>query len=766
MTDILRQVEELSRQLDSLHSRHMQMTNEMIALEKQLAKLKSSVALSNTNEIISEDIATSIQQEEPAKYVHQVQRDAQENKRRSISSSFHVTQDLEDFIGTNLISKIGILITIIGVFIGAKYAIDKELVSPLIRITSSYAFAASLFFIALRLKPKYENFSSILMGGGLAVTYFITYIAFSFYEMFPQAIAFALMVITTVAAVVIALWYQQKVIALIGQVAAYAIPFLLSDGSGNVVVLFTYISIINIGLLVLSFRKDWKLLYRIAFFLTWLIYAVWVISSDNTFYKFSKGLLFLAITFFTFYVTFLSYKVFKKQMYQVGEILILLINALLFFFLGAYLLQQNYGSHRMLTWFTLLNAVIHFIAGYFIYRLKLADKSVLQFILGLALLFVTITIPIEFDGSWVTMLWTIEATALFYIASVNKRALYLDIALPLVIIALISLLQDWIVSYPYIRSLSLNVFTHPFANINFWLSLFVCACFGYMSFQPIQAEEPASFNTRYFFTKALPVIFLLLVYFTLFNELHLQWDVIIQHTNVYADKMNYALLQTVTLLIFSCLYVAANIEINSRWIKRSGLYTLLLAAAVIANIVMLFKGLYVLGELRDSYLQQSLRSSPSKWLINIRYGCIIALAILWSGAWRATRANTRSSSLEVFISMLFNFTFLSIVCNEFIHWMDLAGYANQYKLGLSIIWGVYALALIFAGIVRRKKHLRIGAMFLFSLTLLKLFFYDLSSLSTISKTIVLLLLGILLLIASFLYNKYKELLFTKDEPRL
>ncbi|MEJ7676785.1 MAG: hypothetical protein WKG06_02685 [Segetibacter sp.] len=53
-------------------------------------------------------------------------------------------------------------------------------------------------------------------------------------------------------------------------------------------------------------------------------------------------------------------------------------------------------------------------------------------------------------------------------------------------------------------------------------------------------------------------------------------------------------------------------------------------------------------------------------------------------------------------------------------------------------------------------------MILFSVTLFKLFFYDLASLSTISKTIVLVLLGILLLFASFLYNKYKDLLAGKE----
>ena len=42
--------------------------------------------------------------------------------------------NLEKFIGENLINKIGILITVIGVFIGAKYSIENNLISPLTRI--------------------------------------------------------------------------------------------------------------------------------------------------------------------------------------------------------------------------------------------------------------------------------------------------------------------------------------------------------------------------------------------------------------------------------------------------------------------------------------------------------------------------------------------------------------------------------------------------------------------------------------------------------
>jgi uncharacterized membrane protein len=46
------------------------------------------------------------------------------------------------------------------------------------------------------------------------------------------------------------------------------------------------------------------------------------------------------------------------------------------------------------------------------------------------------------------------------------------------------------------------------------------------------------------------------------------------------------------------------------------------------------------------------------------------------------------------------------------------------------------------------------AFIIFGLTIFKLFFYDIAHQSTIAKTIVMISLGAVLLIVSFLYNKY------------
>ena len=102
---------------------------------------------------------------------------------------------------------------------------------------------------------------------------------------------------------------------------------------------------------------------------------------------------------------------------------------------------------------------------------------------------------------------------------------------------------------------------------------------------------------------------------------------------------------------------------------------------------------------------------------------------------------------------------LLIFSSELVTWTEIFGYKDSYKLVLSIFWGIYAVGLIVLGIYQNKKYLRIGAIALFAVTLAKLFLYDIAELGTISKTVVFVSLGILLLIASFLYNKYKSLIF-------
>ena len=117
-----------------------------------------------------------------------------------------------------------------------------------------------------------------------------------------------------------------------------------------------------------------------------------------------------------------------------------------------------------------------------------------------------------------------------------------------------------------------------------------------------------------------------------------------------------------------------------------------------------------------------------------------------------------SEKLTILFKYATHLSILSLLSCELVNWIEISGYAGTYKLGLSILWGIYALLLVTLGIWKRDKHLRIASFALLGVTLLKVCIYDLSQLNTLSKTTIFIVLGIFLLIVSFLYNKYKHLI--------
>src|SRR5262249_53013781 len=75
-------------------------------------------------------------------------------------------------------------------------------------------------------------------------------------------------------------------------------------------------------------------------------------------------------------------------------------------------------------------------------------------------------------------------------------------------------------------------------------------------------------------------------------------------------------------------------------------------------------------------------------------------------------------------------------------------------LGLSILWTVCAFVAMIVGIICHHPALRFGAIGLFGLTVAKVFIVDLSQLEAAYRILSFIVLGGLLILASFLYTKY------------
>ena len=687
--------------------------------------------------------------------------------------------NLEKFIGENLINKIGILITIIGVVIGTKYSIENNLISPLTRIILGYGVGLGLIGFGIKLKVKYTSYSAVLVSGALAIMYFITFAGYSFYALFPQLFAFGIMLLITIFGVVASLNYNKQIIAHIGLVGAYAVPFLLSNNSGNIGILFSYVAIINLGILFISLKKYWKALYYVSFAFTWLTYMVWRIFSYTSQEDFQLALVFLTLFFLIFYATFLGYKLIKSEKFKVSDVFMLLLNSFIFYGLGYSLLEENETGKNLLGLFTLANGLIHFGVTSLIYKKNLGDKNLFYLAAGLVLTFITIAIPVQLDGNWVTLLWVAEAVLLFWIGRTKKIKAYEYMSYPLVVLAFFSLLQDWGDSYS--SSYFYNDFTPltSILNSTFLTSILFIGVFSFIywlqnKYTLALANGKKSFISQ-LMTYGIPSILLFVLYSTFYLELEyyfskLFWtsEISIQDSDGYdITNYNYDLkdIKSIWLLNYSLLFVsllafAVMVKLKN---KVLGIVTLILA--IIVGSIFLTGGLYAMSELRDSFLNGDLAENynVTNYNIWIRYIAFAFFGLLIFSIHKLIRQDFIKINFKIPFELLVHTAIVWVLSSELIHWMAIGESDQSYKLGLSILWGVYALVLIVLGIWKNKKYLRITAIVLFGITLVKLFFYDIATLNTISKTIVFVSLGLLLLIISFLYNKYKHKITDDNE---
>lgn len=682
---------------------------------------------------------------------------------KSVSKS---KTQLEDFIGGNLLNKVGIAVLVIGISFGVKYAIDHQMLNPLARVILGYLAGGTLIAFALRLKKNYHAFSAVLLSGGMATLYFITYAAYDLYGFLPQLMAFAIMVLFTAFTVFAALQYNLQVIAIIGLVGAYAVPFLLSDGSGKAAIMLSYVTIINGGILFISFKKNWRLLLGFAFSLTWLIYGAWMAINYSMERDFWLSLTFATIFFVLFYVAFLIGKLSLEVKLTGKDVVYVLLNCFIYYGAGYAIIMDQENGEAYLGLFTVANALIHFVICIILFQRAKQSKDTFYFVAGLVLSFLTLAVPVQLEGNWVTLIWAFETVLLFWIGRNKQFPVYETLAYPLAVLACISLTHDWANGYymGYSISSGENLFPTPFFNIYLLTGITVAGMLSYLTWATYKITLPENSNRiiitlQPFLKLALPIALIGVLYCTFFFEVSSFFDMKLQQSYIsvkadqYENHYNYdwESYKIIWLIGYSAVFIVMLWIVNNRIIQNKVINYLLLVANGLVILIFLSSGLNELEHLRYSYLTFDGYYKHGIGNLLIRYLGYGFIGVLLFKAYRIS--SKEQPDIQKGERLFFHLTLLTILSSELLNILALNAIENGFKLALSILWGAYALYLIIWGFTKNQAYLRISGIALFGITLLKLFFYDIQSMSTIGKTLVLMIMGVLLLVASFIYNK-------------
>ncbi|UGS24044.1 DUF2339 domain-containing protein [Flavobacterium channae] len=693
--------------------------------------------------------------------------------------------DLEKFIGENLINKIGILILVLGISFFVKYAIDKDWINETARVGIGILAGSLVMGVAHKLKKNYQAFSSVMVAGAISIFYFTIAIAFHDYHLFSQTVAFAIMVVITAFSTFVSVVYNRQELAVLSSIGGFAVPFMVSTGEGNYVVLFTYIAILNIGILGIAYFKKWNIVTILSFVFTNLLLFSWYnkeLYADKLPHQ--GALVFATLFYFIFSIVAVLNNVRRKGEFSTIDYFIVVANTFLYFGIGMGILH-NWGiNYKGL--FTLSLAVYNLIYVAILFKKFGLDKNAVYLLIGLVLTFLTLTIPIQFEGNQITLFWAIEAVLLFWLSQKSKISLFKLSAMLVQFLAIISLIIDWEKQYRFSNT-ELSILINPI----FITGIVVLASLIGTYFLFKKENEVATIFKFEFdpvmYRNGILWIALIIGYFVGILE------IIHQAGQNFENESTAFSLSVCYHFIFSTVFIFLGLKSKEELLQK------IATVLAMANIVLYVVWWYNIPS--KEVLWNITKNWNSSIAFNLHYiilGCLIYyIVILANQILDKTHVAFLKSKIAIWLLV---FCGVYILSNELIvHHLfsvdraiilkqideDYKGsnlpmetfYLDEYvvqgkldiiktqvvKIGYPILWGILSFALLIYGIKRQWKQLRIIALSLLGLTILKLFAYDINNVSETGKIIAFILLGVLILIISFVYQKIKKLVVDETQ---
>ncbi len=674
--------------------------------------------------------------------------------------------DLERFIGENLISKIGIAILVLGIGYFVKFAIDKNWINEMARVGVGILAGGIVLGFAHYLRAQFKAFSSVLVAGGVSIFYFTLGIAFQEYHIFSQTTTFILLALVTAFSIFISLTYDRQELAILSVIGGFAAPLMVSTGEGNYIVLFSYLLLLDTSLLILAFYRNWSVLNGVTFLLTALMYGIWLNqkvlqSAYSEFIPYLGAILFATAFYVVFALSNMINQVKEKQSFRAYELSLILSNTFLYF--TCVMLVLDVYNQEVKGLFSLLLAIFNFLIAYVIHRNSKVDKNLFFLLLGLGLSFSTLAGPLQLNGNYITLFWAAEASLLLWLSQKSQLNIYRFVSVPVLLLGVISMLIDWNQIYAGNLPLKPVINSACISSISIIISLCV-----YLRLLKRDTESSYSFMEiniqQRQHVQFVKYLLLPILYFSGFFECQYHLHLLFPFS--FQAESFLLLYHLLFISVFLHLYAKQNGQHYTAYLTAFGFFSIL-AYSFYFGIGYIREINFLIGE-----------EGGTAYAYWVHYFCLIPLVhqvlLLYprikqkwytATAWIFTFLFCFLLSAELQWQGLFaNITELNEAQKSFQDAYYLADQMKQSmrKTAFPIAWGLLAFVLLSFGIKRAYKPLRISALALIGVTIIKLFVYDIKNVSEGGKIAAFILLGLVLLIISFTYQKIKSIILDED----
>lgn len=323
------------------------------------------------------------------------------------------------FTSGNIVVKVGMIILFFGVSFLLKYAAQKNLLPIEFRLAAVAAIGMGLLIAGWHLRASKTMYALVMQGGGIGVLYLTVFAAARLYQMIPMSFVFALMVGLVVFSCLLAVIQNARSLAIFATVGGFLAPVLTSTGQGSHVALFSYYALLNAGIVGIAWHKAWRSLNWLGFVFTFVIGSFWGARYYQPEY-FSSTEPFL-ILFFLFFVA-ISILYAHRQPPELKGLVdgTLVFGTPLVGFALQSALVRDYEFGQAFS--ALLVGIMYLLLARTLWYKQIEGMRMLtEAFLALAIIFLSLAIPLAMDGHWTAAAWSLEGAGITWISLRQNR---------------------------------------------------------------------------------------------------------------------------------------------------------------------------------------------------------------------------------------------------------------------------------------------------------------------------------------------------------
>ncbi|MDA0262961.1 MAG: DUF2339 domain-containing protein [Chloroflexi bacterium] len=659
--------------------------------------------------------------------------------------------DWEQVLGRNWFAIIGAVALTFGVGFFLKLAIDNDWISPTGRVALGVAVGVALLGTGEYSHRKIPLWAAPVTAAGLAILYLSIYAGFGRYDLIDPLPALLSLGGVAVLGTLLALRHESLTIALLSILGAFTAPLLLGRDLPDERLLLPYILVVDVGVLALSTFRNWRWFTLVAMSASYILFLIWV--SDNPGDHVILGESGLVGVFLVFVSATSLFHVLWRRDAGSYDLALMTINAAAFFGLTFELLWTDYAS-----WFggiSLSLSLFYCAMAYTVTKRAPDSPQLALFSLSIAVIFLTVAMPLQLSGSWVTVAWAAEGAVLIWLGFLLGR-------LPLRLFGLgilaISAGRLLVLDSP-VELVDFNpVLNNRFPPFVVAIAAFYAAAYAYhryrdrLDFSSIfETAEPSEVHMFPVLLAAanLLTLWLLSAEAIAFFDSHTIAD---QWRDGEHDKF-------LTLTALWAVYAMGLMAVAS--VRRSGL---LPWAAAVLLLVVTVKFLLI-----DTFEVEPSAGlfSPVLNFYFLAYLILLAVLIFSAFAYRRefpnfpgmTRVWPLYSIAIIVAANVISIWALSVEAYRYFNHLEFNSgddYSSAMQLTLTLIWSIYAVGTIAVGIIARSSYVRLAGIALLALPVVKLFIFDVFLMELGYRVVAFIALGGLLLAMGLVYQRYSH----------